>query len=216
MDEERRARERESWLAECDRWVPFYAEALEHRRIGNRERALQLLNEAYQNCHSDSSFLVINYAKAFCMWELAGLELHGEIHSLNSRNVMLAKEAAQWWQRASERGKTLDERYWWKSVPIRPWELAQAAGEAAYRANLALNAYTGGWRLADTAIDRSELMAPPKIAHRSQSTTRPVINQPSPRASQSTKKSSATANAIGILVITLVIIVTIYLIHSLK
>jgi hypothetical protein len=102
--------------------------------------------------------MVINYARAFCVWEQAGLELRGEIYLLNSEKEAFAKEAASWWRIASQNYSDVDVRYWWASLQISPKALAQEAARAASRAELALSAYKGGWKIRDTAIDQTELM----------------------------------------------------------
>lgn len=121
----------------------------EQRKLqGKLQEAIKLFRQALSENPRPGMTMVIKMHLALCIWEDAGLELEGQVYSINEHNASAAEEAKHLWEDVvniynKEVEPNREELQHWPLPGASPLELKKDATSAAFRAYSALQRVRG-------------------------------------------------------------------------
>jgi tetratricopeptide (TPR) repeat protein len=114
----------------------------------NLPEAIRLFRRALDENPRPGLTMVIKMHLALCIWEQAGLELEGQVNSINEHNASAAEEAKRLWEDVvniynKEVRNNPEEHQHWPLPAASPLDLKNDASSAAFRAYSALQRVRG-------------------------------------------------------------------------
>jgi hypothetical protein len=145
--------------ARMENWKQLYNRALTVQTTGDYQGAIDLFENARDASTKDSSTsfwaicMILDYAVGLCFWAQAGLEQRGQVNSLSEGTKQHARRATVLWLSAARTFDRYGNEFYGWPLQVTPSDLHAAANNAAFRGQLAVSAFEGGWRVDDDVIN---------------------------------------------------------------